>query len=88
MKAHELKKKPDMVKEAMKKLENHVRFMRTYFVELEVNSEIKEWALEVMGEYGLLPNDAIIAATCRYHALDLITFDDDFRRVPWLKVVP
>jgi len=40
-------------------------------------------------EYGLLPNDAVIAATCRRHGIGVIaTFDDDFRRVPWLKVVP
>ncbi len=38
---------------------------------------------------GLLPNDALIAATCRHYGIGTIaTFDEDFRRVPWLRVVP
>jgi predicted nucleic acid-binding protein len=50
---------------------------------------VKELALEIMKEYGLLPNDALIAATCRHYKINtLATFDEDFRRVPWLKVIP
>lgn len=42
-----------------------------------------------MIEYKLLPGDAIIALTCKHHGIDtILTFDEDFKRVPWLKVVP
>jgi len=44
---------------------------------------------ETMIKYRLLPGDAIIALTCRHHGINtILTFDDDFRRVPWLKVIP
>jgi predicted nucleic acid-binding protein len=37
----------------------------------------------------LLPSDAVIALTCRrYSIYTILTFDEDFKRVPWLKVVP
>ncbi|BES82388.1 hypothetical protein PABY_19550 [Pyrodictium abyssi] len=45
--------------------------------------------LEIMKAYGLLPNDAQIALTCRHYGIETIaTFDEDFKRVPWLQVVP
>ena len=45
--------------------------------------------LEVMGKYWLTPSDAIIALTCKHYGIDtIITFDEDFRRIPWLKVIP
>jgi len=38
--------------------------------------------------YKLLPNDALISATCKYHGIRKIaTFDDDFKRVDFLEVV-
>ncbi|MET1159486.1 MAG: PIN domain-containing protein [Thermoprotei archaeon] len=44
---------------------------------------------KTMIEYKLLPGDAIIALTCKHHGIDtILTFDEDFKRVPWLKVVP
>jgi len=44
--------------------------------------------LEMCKRYSLLPNDALIAATCRFYGIRRIaTFDDDFRRVKFLKVV-
>ena len=40
-------------------------------------------------EFKLLPSDAIIALTCRHYGIEtILTFDEDFRRVPWLKVLP
>ena len=40
-------------------------------------------------QFHLLPADALIALTCKYYGIDtILTFDDDFKRVPWLKVVP
>jgi len=40
-------------------------------------------------KYKLTPSDAVIALTCRYYGIDVIlTFDEDFKRAPWLKVIP
>ncbi|BAA79190.1 conserved hypothetical protein [Aeropyrum pernix K1] len=45
--------------------------------------------IEFIEEYGLMPADALIALTCKQHELDTIaTLDEDFKRIPWLKVVP
>ncbi|MCD6428771.1 MAG: PIN domain-containing protein [Desulfurococcales archaeon] len=44
---------------------------------------------EVITKYRLLPTDAQIAITCRYHNISTIaTLDEDFKRIPWLKVIP
>ena len=45
--------------------------------------------LEAAARLRLLPSDAVIALVCRYNGIDtIITFDDDFRRVPWLRTLP
>ena len=39
-------------------------------------------------QYNLLPNDALIAATCKYYGIKKIaTFDEDFKRVDFLEVI-
>ena len=44
---------------------------------------------KTMIKYNLLPEDAVIALTCRHYGIDtILTFDEDFKRVPWLKVIP
>lgn len=44
--------------------------------------------LEIMTKYKLLPNDALIAATCKHYGTRKIaTFDPDFKRVDFLEVV-
>lgn len=44
--------------------------------------------LELMKNHKLLPNDALIAGTCRHHGVEKIaTFDQDFERVDFLEVV-
>ena len=43
---------------------------------------------EVFEEYNLLPNDALIAATCKHYGIKKIaTFDEDFERVDFLEVI-
>ena len=43
---------------------------------------------ELMKNYSLLPNDALIAATCKHYGIKKIaTFDGDFKRVNFLDVV-
>jgi len=45
--------------------------------------------LETMKKHKLTPSDAIIALTCRHYGINtILTFDEDFKRVPWLKVLP
>ncbi|MCE4623817.1 MAG: PIN domain-containing protein [Caldisphaeraceae archaeon] len=45
--------------------------------------------LRMLQEYKLLPNDAQIALTCRHHNIKtILTFDEDFKRVPWLNPTP
>ncbi|MEB3755566.1 MAG: PIN domain-containing protein [Desulfurococcales archaeon] len=42
-----------------------------------------------MRKYRLTPSDAIIALTCKHYSIDtILTFDEDFKRVPWLEVMP
>ena len=42
------------------------------------NVLIEEDAMSLMDTYGLLPNDAIILATCKFYGIKyLISFDED-----------
>ncbi|WP_456329720.1 type II toxin-antitoxin system VapC family toxin [Archaeoglobus sp.] len=55
---------------------------------LQINEKIIAEAIEIGVRYGLLPNDALIAATCKHYGIKKIaTFDDDFKRVDFLEVV-
>lgn len=38
-----------------------------------------------MKSYNLLPNDSIIAATCKHYGIGIATFDKDFKRVDSLE---
>ncbi len=41
-----------------------------------------------MEKYHLLPNDALIVATCKYYGIRKIaTFDEDFKRVEFLEII-
>jgi len=58
------------------------------FVELQSSNLITVESRKIMSRYGLLPNDALIAATCKHYGIRKIaTFDEDFRRVDFLQVV-
>ncbi len=79
-KAYELKKNPEIIKNIFDKITDYVLFLRQYFKELEINEEIKQSAYEIIRDYGLLPNDSLIAATCKHYGIDtIVTFDVDFR---------
>ena len=42
-----------------------------------------------MKSYNLFPGNALITITARHYNIDtILTFDEDFKRVPWLKIVP
>ena len=60
-------------------------------LEVEVLVEGVEYkvVMETASQLKLLPSDTVIALTCKRNNIDtIITFDEDFKRVPWLKVVP
>ena len=57
-------------------------------VVLEDRGSFKE-LVETVRRYSLLPGDALIAITARHYGIDtILTFDEDFKRIPWLKVIP
>jgi hypothetical protein len=57
-------------------------------VVLQDKAEVDE-IHDTMVRYNLLPGDSIIALTCKHYNIDtILTFDEDFKRVPWLKVIP
>jgi len=60
-------------------------------LEVEILVEDVEYreVIDIATYLRLLPSDAIIALTCRRYSIDtVLTFDEDFKRVPWLKTVP
>lgn len=59
----------------------NIRILNDYF-------DFDEY-IQIMTKYKMLPNDAQIAMTCKYYSIhDIITFDKDFKRIPWLRVLP
>ncbi len=63
--------------------------MEQRFVYLPITKEMASESLSIARNHGLLPNDALIVATCRFYGITTIaTFDEDFKRIPWLRVVP
>ena len=45
--------------------------------------------VEAIDKYRLAPRDAIIALTCKHYGINtILTFDEDFKRIPWLEVIP
>lgn len=55
---------------------------------LYVNEDILRLSKGISFEYKLLPNDALIAATCKHYGINRIaTFDPDFKRVVFLEVI-
>ncbi len=69
-------------------IEQDIHPLLTGFEHLPTNIGIDD-LIEHMAKYRLLSNDALIVATCRAYSIENIaTFDKDFKRVPWLKVIP
>ncbi|MDK2794989.1 MAG: uncharacterized protein PWQ58_188 [Archaeoglobaceae archaeon] len=49
---------------------------------LDVNESIVGLTYDLIRKYGLLPNDAIILATCKFHEIEfLVSLDRDFEEV-------
>uniref|UniRef100_A0A7C3RD84 PIN domain-containing protein n=1 Tax=Archaeoglobus fulgidus TaxID=2234 RepID=A0A7C3RD84_ARCFL len=55
---------------------------------LPLSFDIVSASIEISWKYGLLPNDALTAVTCKHYGIRRIaTFDEDFKRVDFLEVV-
>ena len=58
------------------------------FIPVDLNTQIFEISYLFSEIYGLFPNDALIAATCKHHGIRKIaTFDPDFKRVDFLEML-
>jgi len=60
-------------------------------LEVEVLVEDVEYKeiLDIASNLKLLPSDVVIALTCKHYGIStILTFDKDFREVPWLRVIP
>lgn len=46
-----------------------------------------EEIVDTATRFSVLPADAIIALTCKHYGIQkILTFDEDFKRIPWLTV--
>ena len=78
-------RKDDRVKNL---LEEDVRPLLSLFILITPEANVEE-LLNLIESYWLLPNDALIAIAALKHCISTIaTFDEDLKRVPWLKVAP
>jgi len=74
---------PKLIVDGIRKL------LRDLEVEVLIETVSYQDMIETASSLKLLPSDAVIALTCRYYGTDtVLTFDEDFKRVPWLNVVP
>jgi len=63
--------------------------IRRLNIRLIPNIYTEQELYETVLRYRLLPSDAIIALTCKHYGIDtILTLDEDFKQVPWLKVIP
>ena len=77
-KSYTLKHNPQLVRDVDK---GPLYSILDEFSYLSDNMLIGEDAIVLMDTYGLLPNDAIILATCKFYGIKyLISFDSDFRK--------
>jgi len=75
---------------AKESLDKLVSLLEELYVRVVADVEVQpSQIVNTMNDYRLAPRDAIIALTCKYYGINtILTFDEDFKRVPWLKVVP
>ena len=63
-------------------------FIRDFKVTILRDYQDPDELVETIRIYRLAPNDAQIALTCKHGGIGkLATFDEDFKRIPWLKVI-
>ncbi len=60
------------------------------FAMLDLTKEIVKTAERYILSFKLLPNDALILATCKYYGVDLASLDEDFEeccKVEGIKII-
>ena len=74
---------------AINMLERYTVMLHEFDIAILRDYAEPEELLEAMRKYQLTPSDAIIALTCKHYGINtILTFDEDFKRIPWLKVIP
>ena len=74
---------------ALDALEKYTNMLQEFEITILRDYAEPRELLETMKKYRLAPSDAIITLTCKHYGIDtVITFDEDFKRIPWLKVIP
>ncbi|HUU79319.1 MAG TPA: type II toxin-antitoxin system VapC family toxin [candidate division Zixibacteria bacterium] len=79
LKSYQLKTKPKEITRRKKELKELFLFFEAFIV-LDMTEETNKIALDMVIQNGLLPNDALILATCKLNGIThLLSFDDDFK---------
>jgi len=74
---------------AADKLEEFVELLEALDIIVIKDYSSPRELLETITKYNLPPSDAVIALTCKHYGINtILTFDEDFKRIPWLKTVP
>ena len=74
---------------ALDALEKYTNMLQEFEITILRDYAEPHELLKTMKKYRLTPSDAIITLTCKHYGIDtIITFDEDFKHIPWLKVVP
>ncbi len=63
-------------------------FLKIFNIDIKQNIFSMDDFMDIMKHYKLLPNDALIVATCKYYEIKkIVTFDEDFKRVNFLEII-
>ena len=74
--------------DAVSFLRNLESFLEDFEIKLIAPPNDVKLLTEIIEKYSLLPNDALIVATCKFYGIKHIaSFDKDFQRVDFLEVV-
>ena len=64
-------------------------FIRDFKVTVLRDYQDPDKLVKIIKVYRLAPNDAQIVLTCKHKSIEkLATFDEDFKKIPWLKIIP
>ena len=71
-------------------LDKFVSLLKELHVKVVADAEAQpSQIVSTMDNYKLAPRDTIIALTCKHYGINtILTFDEDSKGVPWLKVIP
>ncbi|MDI9645270.1 MAG: type II toxin-antitoxin system VapC family toxin [Archaeoglobales archaeon] len=83
-----LRENPETTSKIAEEVISDISAIIDYFGIMVLPTARYEEMFEIIKKYGLLPNDALIAATCKHYGIRKIaTFDEDFKRVDFLEVL-